>query len=78
MKKVSKTIVWCMVLLFFIVHKTHAHTTVNEEMTPHTIKNWIDLQAITGQKYQDAVNKYHQKGFRLTAVDGYYVKGKIY
>ena len=78
MKKVSNTIVWCMVLLFFIVHKTHAHKTVNEEMNPNTIKNWVALHAMTGQKYQDAVNKYHQKGFRLTAVDGYYVNGKIY
>lgn len=76
MKKVSKITVYWVIFLFLVFPRINAHTE-NEELNP-AIKNWAARHAMTGQKYQATVTKFHKKGFRLTSVDGYYVNGKVY
>jgi len=41
------------------------------------VNNWVARHDLSPTKYQDAIDKFHKKGYRLTYVDGYYVNGKV-
>ena len=36
------------------------------------INNWVARHNLSPKKYQEAIDKYHKKGYRLVLVDGYY------
>lgn len=42
-----------------------------------SVNNWVARHGLSPTKYQDAIDKYHKKGYRLTYVDGYTVNGKV-
>ncbi|MFD0863404.1 serine hydrolase [Sungkyunkwania multivorans] len=55
-----------------------ANSTPSGAMNTTAMKNWSAKHGMTPQKYQSEFNNLHKKGYRLTAVDGYYVNGKVY
>lgn len=43
-----------------------------------TLKNWVAKHGMSSKQYQENYTKFSKKGFRLKAIDGYLVNGKIY
>lgn len=82
MKTKIKMALWGLLLVFSF---TYANEKSNEpvlETEPlraaKTLKKWAARHGMSSKQYQDNFNKFSKKGFRLTAVDGYLVNGKIY
>ncbi|MGB0788488.1 MAG: serine hydrolase [Marinirhabdus sp.] len=71
--------------LFLMISLTYANEKNNENFlstekptAPKTLKNWASKHGMTSQQYQNHATNYNENGFRLIAVDGYLVNGKVY
>ncbi len=82
MKTKIKMAIWGLLLAFSFSYANEKSNEPVLETEPlraaKTLKNWAARHGMSSKAYQDNFTKFSKKGFRLTAVDGYLVNGKIY
>jgi CubicO group peptidase (beta-lactamase class C family) len=82
MKTKIKMAIWGLLLVFSFSYANEKSNETVLETEPlraaKTLKNWAARHGMSSKVYQDNFTKFSKKGFRLTAVDGYLVNGKIY
>lgn len=77
MKNVFKTSLLLCVALFTWGNIMAKNEPFKAEMNTNFMKSFIAKHGMTSKQYQDNFNKFSEK-YRLTAVDGYLVDGKVY
>ncbi len=82
MKTKFKLALWVGLLVFSFSYANEKNiegfSRTEKPVATKTLTNWVARHGMSSKQYQDNFSKLNNKGFRLTAVDGYLVNGKIY